>query len=57
MTVTGQVPMAELADYQSRLNAMTAGQGAYALALAHYEIVPPQVQQQLTSQHKVQDED
>ena len=57
MIVTGQVPMAELADYQSRLNAMTAGQGAYALALAHYEIVPPQVQQQLTSQHKVQDED
>ncbi|MDO5692407.1 MAG: elongation factor G [Pseudomonadota bacterium] len=57
MTVIGQAPMAELADYQSRLNAMTAGQGSYALALSHYEVVPPAVQQQLTSQHKVQEED
>ena len=57
LTVTGQAPMAELADYQSRLNAMTAGQGAYSLALSHYEVVPPSVQQQLTSEHKVQDED
>ena len=52
LTVTGQVPMAELADYQSRLNAMTSGQGRYTLALAHYEIVPPTVQQQLTREHK-----
>ncbi|NMM79269.1 hypothetical protein B2J89_21825, partial [Acidovorax sp. SRB_24] len=43
-------------DYQSRLNAMTAGQGSYALALSHYEAVPPAVQQQLVGQHKVQDE-
>jgi len=57
LTVNGQAPMAELADYQTRLNAMTAGQGSYSLALSHYEVVPPGVQQQLMSQHKVQDED
>lgn len=57
MTVTAQVPMAELADYQSRLNALTAGQGRYTLALSHHEVVPPQVQQQLTSQYQVRDED
>jgi elongation factor G len=57
ITVTGQAPMAELADYQNRLNAMTAGQGSYALALAHYEAVPPHVQQQLTSGHKVAQEE
>ena len=57
LTISGQAPIAELADYQSRLNAMTAGQGSYALALSHYEVVPPQVQQQLMSQHKVQDEE
>ena len=56
-TVNGQAPMAELADYQTRLNAMTAGQGRYSLALSHYEVVPPGVQQQLMGQHKVQDED
>jgi len=56
LTVNGEAPMAELSDYRSRLNAMTAGQGSYALALSHYEAVPPAVQQQLVGQHKVQDE-
>ena len=57
LTISGQAPLAELTDYQSRLNAMTAGQGRYSLALSHYEVVPPGVQQQLMGQHKVQDED
>ena len=57
VTVRGQVPLAELASYQSRLNAMTSGQGRYTLALSHYDAVPPTVQQQLASQHRVKDED
>jgi elongation factor G len=57
MTIRGQAPLAELAGYQSRLNAMTSGQGRYALALSHYEAVPPSVQAQLASQFKVKDED
>ncbi|MFC0591797.1 elongation factor G [Ottowia pentelensis] len=52
LTISGQVPLAELADYQSRLNAMTAGQGRYSLALSHYAAVPPAVQQQLVSQYQ-----
>ncbi|MBS0468615.1 MAG: elongation factor G [Proteobacteria bacterium] len=56
LTVNGEAPLAELTDYQSRLNAMTAGQGSYALALSHYEVVPPGVQQLLMGQYKVQDE-
>ena len=56
LTVNGEAPMAELVDYQSRLNAMTAGQGSYALALSHYEAVPPAVQLQLVGQHKVQED-
>ncbi|HWP11391.1 MAG TPA: elongation factor G, partial [Ramlibacter sp.] len=35
--VLGQAPLAELSNYQSRLNAMTGGQGRYTLALSHYE--------------------
>ena len=31
--------------YQSRLNAMTSGQGRYTIELSHYEAVPPAVQQ------------
>jgi len=57
MVIRGQAPLAELADYQSRLNAMTAGQGRYTIALSHYEAVPPAIQLQLMSQHRVQDED
>ena len=57
MVVRGQVPMSELAGYQSRLNAMTSGQGRYTIALSHYEAVPPSTQQQLIAAHKVHDED
>ena len=57
MVIRGQAPLAELAGYQSRLNAMTAGQGRYTLTLSHYEAVPPSVQAQLTSEHKVRDDD
>jgi elongation factor G len=50
-------PLSELSGYQSRLNAMTAGQGRYSLALSHYDPVPPSVQQQLVGQFKVKDEE
>ncbi len=53
LTIIGQAPIAELADYQSRLNALTSGQGRYALVLAHYEVVPPTIQQDLTRDHQV----
>ena len=57
MIVRGQVPMSELVAYQSRLNAMTSGQGHYTIELSHYEAVPPNVQAQLVGQHRVKDED
>jgi len=57
MIVRGQVPMSELSGYQSRLNAMTSGQGRYTIELSHYEAVPPSVQQQLIGQHQVKDDD
>jgi len=57
MIVRGQVPMSELSGYQSRLNAMTSGQGRYTIELSHYEAVPPSVQQQLVGQHQVKDDD
>jgi elongation factor G len=57
LAVVGQAPLSELASYQSRLNAMTGGQGRYTLALSHYEAVPPMVQQQLTAQFRTKDDD
>ncbi len=57
MVIKGQAPLSELAGYQSRLNAMTSGQGRYTLELSHYEPVPPNVQQQLVSGFKVKEEE
>jgi elongation factor G len=57
LAIKGQAPLAELVSYQSRLNAMTGGQGRYSIAFSHYEPAPPAVQQQLASQHQVKDED
>ncbi len=57
VVVKGRAPLSELSGYQSRLNALTSGQGRYAVALSHYEAVPPAVQTQLVGQHKVRDED
>lgn len=57
LAVLGQVPLSELNGYQSRLNALTGGQGAYTLAFSHYEAVPPPVQQQLAGQYRVRDEE
>jgi translation elongation factor EF-G len=44
MTVRGQAPMSELLDYQSRLNALTSGQGRYTIEFSHYESVPANTQ-------------
>lgn len=57
MLVRGQAPLSELAGYQSRLNALTSGQGRYTVAMSHYEAVPPAVQQQLVAAYKGPEED
>jgi elongation factor G len=56
LAVLAQAPLSELASYQSRLNALTGGQGRYTLAFSHYEPVPPTVQAQLASQYRIKDE-
>ena len=46
-TVTALVPLAELSEYQSRLKALTGGEGSYTMDLSHYDVVPPRKQQEL----------
>jgi elongation factor G len=57
MTVRGQAPMSELLGYQSRLNALTSGQGRFAVEFSHYDPVPPNTQQQLVAGFKVRDDE
>lgn len=55
--ITGEVPLAELNDYQSRLKSLTGGQGSYTIEFARYAAVPPNVQQQMASKFQLHDED
>jgi len=57
MTVRGQAPMSELLGYQSRLNALTSGQGRYLVEFSHYEAVPPNTQQRLVGQFTAREDD
>ncbi len=55
--ISGEVPLAELNDYQSRLKSLTGGQGSYTIELARYAAVPPNVQQQMASKFQLHDEE
>ncbi len=55
--ISGEVPLAELNDYQSRLKSLTGGQGSYSIELARYAAVPPNLQQQMASKFQLHDED
>ncbi len=46
------IPLAEVADYHSRLSSITGGRGSYSLEFSHYEQVPGNVQQQVIADSK-----
>ena len=54
VVVRGQVPLSELNDYQSRLNAIAGGHGNYSIELSHYDPAPPAQQERMAAQHKKQ---
>ncbi len=56
-SITGEVPLAEITDYASRLKSMTGGQGSYSIEFVRHAQVPPQVQQKLAASFKLKDED
>ena len=45
--IKAEVPLAEVADYNSRLSSITGGQGSYSMELSRYELVPGNIQQQI----------
>ena len=50
VSISGQVPLAELADYQSKLKSMTGGEGSYTMHLSHYDPIPSNLQKELVKQ-------
>jgi len=55
--ISGEVPLAELGDYESRLKSLTGGQGSYTIEFARYAAVPPNVQQQLAGKFQLREEE
>jgi elongation factor G len=51
-TVSALVPLAEVSEYQSRLKALTGGEGAYAMELSHYDPVPSRKQEELMEAYR-----
>lgn len=55
--IAAKAPLAEVAKYAAQLGSITQGQGAYTMSFSHYDVVPPNVQQQIVAKAKVQEED
>jgi elongation factor G len=52
ITVSAQVPLAELDDYQSKLKSMTGGEGSYTMQLSHYDPTPVMLQKELVKRYE-----
>jgi elongation factor G len=51
-----QVPLAEVTQYNSQLKSITGGRGSYSMSFSHYELVPPNIQQQIVAAYKKEKE-
>lgn len=56
VNISGQVPLAELADYQSKLKSMTGGEGSYTMQLSHYDPIPSNLQKDLIKRYENKEE-
>ncbi len=52
LLIKGQVPLAEIADFQTELRSLTAGKGRYAIEFSHYDPVPPGIQRKLLDEYR-----
>lgn len=56
-TVEAKCPLAEVTTYARTLSSMTGGQGSYTMEFSHYDVVPPNIQQQVISKAKLKEEE
>ncbi|MGE3172968.1 MAG: elongation factor G [Planctomycetota bacterium] len=50
--IKAQVPLSSMVDYSTQLRSITAGEGTFTMRFAHYEAVPPNVQQDIVQKRK-----
>jgi elongation factor G len=56
-TVKAEVPLREVSNYNRTLSSMTGGQGSYTMEFDHYEVMPANVQQEIISKTKLEEEE
>ena len=57
VVIAGEVPLAEINDYASRLKSMTAGRGSYSIEFSRYAQVPPPVQQKMAASFQLKEDE
>jgi elongation factor G len=57
IVIKAQVPLAEVTQYNSQLKSVTGGRGSYSMSFSHYELVPPNIQQQVIAQYAKKSEE
>ena len=56
-TVNAEAPLREVTTYARTLSSMTGGQGSYTMEFSHYDVMPPNVQQEIMAKAKVEEEE
>lgn len=56
-TVHAEIPLREVTTYSRTLSSMTGGQGSYSMEFSHYDVMPPNIQQDIMSKAKLKDEE
>jgi elongation factor G len=56
-TARCEVPLREVTTYSRTLSSMTGGQGSYSMEFSHYDIMPGNIQQNIISKSKVEEEE
>jgi len=56
-TDNAEAPLREVTTYARTLSSMTGGQGSYTMDFSHYDVMPPNVQQEIIAKAKVEEEE
>ncbi len=57
MIITAEVPLSEVTTYARTLSSITGGQGSYTMEFSRYDVVPGNVQQEIISKAKLEEEE
>ncbi|MYI89575.1 MAG: elongation factor G [Gammaproteobacteria bacterium] len=57
VSITGAAPLAEMSDFQARLNAISGGEGTFVMEFGSYEPAPMDIQKKLSAEFQHPEDD